>query len=525
MSWGRLRKASQLLFFLAFLALFLWTENSLEPGAFAGVILKLDPYASILSSLAGRQFLIGSALSVLLLVLTFVFGRVWCGWACPLGTTLDWLSFERWRPRSVELPERMRSVKYWILFVSVGGAALGGLSLLVLDPLTIWVRSLHLFVLPALDWTITSLERAIYPQPGFGGIVSTFDKIIRPAVLPSMPLQVRVPWLFAGFFAGIAALNLITPRFWCRYLCPLGALLGICSKAAIIRREVGEACRGCVLCTTACPMGTIDSANGYASDPSECTVCMDCMTACPRDDTHFVPHSWTAPLNGYDPSRRQALISIGAGLGAAGLLRIQAMQPSPHTYAIRPPGAQGDDFLSKCVRCGLCMQVCPTGGLQPAIAEAGLEGLWSPVLVPRLGSCDFGCNRCGQVCPVEAIQPLALEAKRVQIIGKAVINKDRCIVWAEKRDCIVCEEMCPLAEKAVRLEPAEGMVEREDGTELLRPVVIRNRCIGCGICEQKCPIEGEAAIRVVHYDVHQGGETGGVRQGGGGRRAGTDHDE
>jgi ferredoxin len=128
--------------------------------------------------------------------------------------------------------------------------------------------------------------------------------------------------------------------------------------------------------------------------------------------------------------------------------------------------------------------------------EAGLEGVWSPIIIPRMGYCDYACNACGQVCPVEAIPPLSVEDKRVQVIGKAVIDQDHCIAWEEKTDCIVCEEMCPLPEKAVRLEPTE--MTREDGTvvTVLLPEVLDERCIGCGICEYKCPVEGEAAIRV-----------------------------
>ncbi|OGO05885.1 MAG: hypothetical protein A2Y60_04640 [Chloroflexi bacterium RBG_13_54_9] len=142
------------------------------------------------------------------------------------------------------------------------------------------------------------------------------------------------------------------------------------------------------------------------------------------------------------------------------------------------------------------MRACPTSAIQPALTEAGLEGLWTPVLVPRLGYCDYSCNACGQVCPVQAIPSLNLEEKRRQVIGLAYIDQNRCIPWADHKDCIVCEEMCPVPDKAIKLERLE--VRNGDGqmVTVQRPQVIRERCIGCGICEYKCPLNGEAAIRV-----------------------------
>jgi formate hydrogenlyase subunit 6/NADH:ubiquinone oxidoreductase subunit I len=122
--------------------------------------------------------------------------------------------------------------------------------------------------------------------------------------------------------------------------------------------------------------------------------------------------------------------------------------------------------------------------------------LWTPVLVPRLGYCDYSCSACGQVCPVQAIPPLSLEDKRKKVIGLAYIDQNRCIPWADNRDCIVCEEMCPVPKKAIRLEPVEVVNAKGARVTVQRPHVIREHCIGCGICEYKCPVNGEAAIRI-----------------------------
>jgi formate hydrogenlyase subunit 6/NADH:ubiquinone oxidoreductase subunit I len=125
-----------------------------------------------------------------------------------------------------------------------------------------------------------------------------------------------------------------------------------------------------------------------------------------------------------------------------------------------------------------------------------LEGLWTPVIAPRVGYCDYGCNACGQVCPSKAIPLLSLEEKRQAVIGIASVDRNRCLPWASDTPCIVCEEMCPLPEKAIRLE-AVTVPDAFGGTlELQRPYVLRDECIGCGICENHCPLEGEAAIRV-----------------------------
>ena len=125
-----------------------------------------------------------------------------------------------------------------------------------------------------------------------------------------------------------------------------------------------------------------------------------------------------------------------------------------------------------------------------------MEGVWTPVIVPRQGYCDFSCNACGQVCPVNAIPALNLEEKRQQVIGKAYIDQNRCIAWADKTDCIVCEEMCPLPVKAIQLVEASVINAEGSSVTVKQPQVNRERCIGCGICEYKCPLSSEAAIRV-----------------------------
>ena len=164
---------------------------------------------------------------------------------------------------------------------------------------------------------------------------------------------------------------------------------------------------------------------------------------------------------------------------------------------IRPPGALGEqEFVSRCVKCGECMKVCLTNGLHPTFAEAGLEGLWTPILVPRLGYCEYNCNLCSQVCPTGAIRPVTVEEKQKIHIGLAFVDKNRCLPYAFKRQCIVCEEHCPTPEKAITFveEPA---IDASGAVVILKkPVVNPDLCIGCGICETKCPVLDRPAIYV-----------------------------
>ncbi|GAG09508.1 unnamed protein product, partial [marine sediment metagenome] len=147
-------------------------------------------------------------------------------------------------------------------------------------------------------------------------------------------------------------------------------------------------------------------------------------------------------------------------------------------------------------RCEQCVRICQSNGacLRPDGIRSNLLELWAPVADMRKGYCEYSCNLCGQVCPTEAILPLTVEQKQKASMGLAYFNKDLCIPYARYEDCIVCEEHCPTPDKAIKIEQKETTLP--DGTVKLvkYPYVIRELCIGCGICEYKCPLPGEAGI-------------------------------
>ena len=179
-----------------------------------------------------------------------------------------------------------------------------------------------------------------------------------------------------------------------------------------------------------------------------------------------------------DLGRRRALLALGGGL-AAGLAwhLFNRWRTGVHPRLIRPPGALAEDeFVDRCIRCGSCIGVCQTGGLQPSLLEGGPEGFFTPRLVPANGECDEFCNKCGQSCPTQAIRYLPLDRKRDFTLGTARINRERCIAWSLDKHCLVCQEYCPYL--AIRTE------KNQNGTDC--PVMIPELCRGCGLCEKNC---------------------------------------
>jgi polyferredoxin len=499
-SWSRIRKASQIIFFILWLLLFVTAANLAWPAGLVHLLPQLDPLLIIVQSIAGRALVGGAILCLTVLAITLIIGRAWCGWICPVGTVLDFFPFKKEKRKPAAVPDNLRRGKYLILTGLILAAVFGNLTFIILDPITLWERTLTA-IWQALNTAFTAVENALSNIPWMISSLTWLDQALRPSVFPTTTVGIRFTWLPVILFAFIILLNLVAERFWCRYLCPLGGLLGFVSRFAWIRRTVKNECKSCGQCSRVCPTGTIDPSRGYSSDPAECTLCMDCLASCPVSQIRFQPGRILPESHEYDPDRRAFLAAGAVTLIGLAVLETDAPLRVQSTYLIRPPGVKNIDLLQKCVRCGLCLRSCPTGALQASLTESGLSGLFTPVVIPRLGYCQFSCNNCGQICPVQAIPDLALPNKQKVVIGHAFIDQNRCIPWADGVTCIVCEEMCPLPEKAITLE--EKSITQPDGTikKIKLPHVLRERCIGCGICEYKCPRGGEAAIRVRRVDI------------------------
>jgi polyferredoxin/formate hydrogenlyase subunit 6/NADH:ubiquinone oxidoreductase subunit I len=528
------RRATQIATFVVFLYLIFAGVQRVEPLPHAGIFFLFDPLAAVATMLAARTWLPDFALALVTVALAVVVGRVWCGWICPLGTLLGWCRFRSADRRARRVPPALRSVKYVLLGVVLVLAAFAILTPLVLDPIALLTRSVTTSVVPALAYLVDTLETAGMRWEPTVGTVTWVEDHFRGTVLPAVqPHFEQAVALFLVLLA-VILLNAFAHRFWCRYLCPLGALLGLVAKTQVLRPVVGDACDGCAACARACGVDAIELAPQRDRGPddggatagvgvavavaeprgpatarvvtSECTMCLDCLVACPRPGAMSFGTGRPGPWERYDPGRREVVVAAATGVGAALLFGAGVARAVTRPGPIRPPGAQDEArFLSRCLRCSECMKVCPTSGLQPTLLEAGLEGLWTPVLKSRLGYCDYACTACGQVCPSGAIPELGLEEKRRQVIGVAVIDRERCLPWAADTPCIVCQEMCPVPDKAIELL-GERLITRPDGSQdyLSRPKVVPRRCIGCGICEFKCPVEGTAAIVVVPWSSGHG---------------------
>lgn len=489
------RAAVQGLAFALFLTLFVLSAVRSFPGGPLRLFFMLDPLTGLATSLSARALVPGALVGLLTVGLTLALGRVWCGWLCPLGSTLDAASIRPRRNGPRRVPDSLRFLKHFLLVTLIVLALLGSSFLLLLDPISLTTRTLAVSVWPALSVAFTAAQGFLYRLGILQGPLVELEVLLRDGILPDFQPLYRLGLLVGLLGMGVVALEGMGARFWCRLACPLGALLALTSKAAVVKRHVNADCIECGRCERVCPTGAISAKLGYASDPAECIMCLDCVRVCPVDAIEFPAALSVAPRRAYDAGRRDLVGGMLAGTALVSLFGADADRKEKADY-LRPPGALDPEFLDRCVRCGECMRACPTAALHPSVTQGSLEGLFSPVLVPRLGPCDFGCNRCGEVCPTGAIPFLALEDKRRWVIGHAYIDESICLPWTGDSQCSVCEEMCPVHDKAIRLEEAE--VVRADGSVVTvsRPKVLRERCIGCGICEAQCPVTGTAAIRV-----------------------------
>ena len=473
------------------------------------LFIDLDPLIALGTLLTTHVIYAGLILALATVVLTVVFGRVFCGWICPLGTMSQFVGYlgkkGRTNARQIDL-NRYRgaqSLKYYILIFMLA-AALGNLPANLIRATSggataITVTAAVLLVIVAylaLRKVISSLRKAavifvvlvgtwvglsfllsedhtaiVSLQTGLLDPISLVYRSVNLALLPAVdgamekisPLgkYYELAWLIGAIFIAVMLSNLLIPRFYCRFICPLGAMLGVISRPALLR--VGKkspqcpTCKACELhCEGACtPSGEIRS--------SECVMCLNCLDTCAAGTMSYqTKRSAAGEISLPDISRRGFLASLISGLAVVPLMRLAGRLGRNYNAAlIRPPGALvEDEFLARCIKCGQCIRVCPTNVLQPAGTEAGLEGLWTPRLNNRIGTsgCQLNCVECSQICPTAAIRPITLDEKLGRgkfadpgpiRLGTAFVDRGRCLPHAMDRPCIVCQENCPVSPKAI----------------------------------------------------------------------------
>ncbi len=493
----RLFQTAFLLLFLALLTLTVWPVGSLFLGGF----LLSDPL-----------------LAIPVLISPLFIGRAFCGYVCPLGFLVELFGPRRERHPGPRTRKVLRRVPLFGLVVVVMLVLMGSAAFLVFDPLSIFTRSATTLVYPALNRGLTLAGDLLYHVPPLRGTVDGVTNLLTGRIIFSQGLVYKLQLVILLMLVGVLAISFLERRLWCRHLCPLGALLGLVGRGAIFGRVVdADKCSSCEACAAKCPMDAIRDG-GCSTDTSRCQGGLECKDACPQ---HAVRWGYKPRRQyEYDPSRRALLKGAGiAFIGSfflfTGLGRIQR-----NTLLIRPPGSRNEqDFLATCARCSQCMKVCPTNVIQPAVFMAGVEGFFTPQLDFRHGYCDWNCNECGKVCPTQAIQKLPLETKQITVIGRAYVDRNRCIPWSEGRECLVCQELCPTPSKAVIFGTGDAVfqggrvppnIEAPSGSTsstgkpatipVKLPYVAPELCIGCGICEFNCPVNNEAAIRVRSMD-------------------------
>lgn len=494
----KIRITSQALFFVLFLLLFLFNQNPHAHKIPSELFLKVNPLVVSLVSIASRSILIPVfAFALLITLLTVLFGRFFCGMICPLGALIDFTDrfiFKKMRQRSLRPPVYLQKFKYVLLIMTAVPAAFGILVPVLLDPISILTRIFTILLYPLYGIVASDLILKLKPVFDAAGAESlAYTTVTIPLFYGTAAVLFIVLIIFLG--------GLWDRRFWCQYLCPTGAFFGLISGVPFFRRTVDKSsCSECRSCIAVCPTRAIRKDDVASTVTGECILCGNC-TGIKDGCSHFGFISYTEKnRTGIDFKRRHAVAGIIGGLLALPVYRANAVSKRDQTgRLVRPPGTVPEpEFAARCLACGSCMKACPTNAIQPCSFSDGMQRIYTPKVVPRIGGCEEKCHLCGHVCPTGAIRPLTYEEKRFVKIGTAVVNRHRCLAWEQNKECLVCDEICPynaISAKVVQTTTGPFKV----------PVVDEDLCLGCGMCEQHCPVFDKAAIVVYKFGENRRG--------------------
>ncbi|MCW8850029.1 MAG: 4Fe-4S binding protein [Melioribacteraceae bacterium] len=464
-------------------------------SAFADYPLFLQFIPSFLSFLSAAT--ITASGFIFVIILTLLFGRVYCSTICPLGILQDIITFIRKKIKHVNYykTEAFTKTRNSILIISVISFLLGSsIALNLLDPFSNFGRIL------------TNLFRpiAVILNNGLTTVLELFNIY---AIGPMEFTGVTIfPFLFSlALFFTILWLSYYYGRLYCNSICPVGTLLGLISKVSFFRIGIIESnCIECGDCETVCKSNCIQSES-KSIDFSRCVGCFNCFDVCPSIGISYKPRYELTKSQERDPSKRNFFKNVGIFLlGTQVVLKAQEKiievykentTPVIRNSAVSPPGSISiENFTDHCTACHLCVSSCPTQVLQPSFLEYGILGIMQPRMDYITGYCNYDCTICTDVCPSGAIQTISSESKKLIQLGKAIFIKENCVVYTQKTDCGACAEHCPT--KAVRME-------LDTEVKIKAPIIDEKICVGCGACEYACPTKPYKAIYVEANTVHQ----------------------
>ncbi len=472
-----------------------------------------------------------------LVVLTLLFGRVYCSAICPMGIFQDIVSWLSGRRKGKKARFSYSPAKTWLrygvlaIFIIAMIVGLGSLVAL-LDPYGAYGRIASNLFAPLWQWGNNLLawisERA--------GSYAFYSKDVWIKSLPTFIVA-------AVTLVAVVILAWRGGRTYCNTICPVGSVLGFLSRFSIFRPVIdADKCKNCSLCERKCKASCIDYKN-HKIDYSRCVACMDCIDNCRHGAVSFrsrfaasasatsaagaagsgskassasasksasasaaAPATASAAQGPADASRRNFLAGAGMVLGSValsgqektvdgGLATILDKKIPERATRIVPPGAKSLRNMARhCTGCQLCVSVCPNGVLRPS---AGLSTLMQPEASYERGYCRPECTKCSEVCPAGAICKIDVAEKSSIQVGHAVWVMENCIPITDGVSCGNCARHCPAgAIRMVRLNP-------DDEKSLRVPVVNTERCIGCGACENLCPARPFSAIYVEGHEVHR----------------------
>jgi len=461
---------------------------------------------------APTPILIGAAIVVGLILLTFVFGRIYCSVICPLGILQDVVSHfsrKRKKHRYKYSPER-KTLRYGTL--AVFGA---GLVLSLLTGIGIVVQLLAPY--SAFGRIVNSIFQPLWKM-GNNLLASIAERIDSYAFYSTDVWLKSLPVLIIALATFIILIILAWRggRTYCNTICPVGTLLSFVSRHSLMKIQIDtDKCRNCSLCARSCKASCIDFKN-HRIDYSRCVVCGDCIGTCHEgaityslarqkasDSAKAVSE---APAAQKTDSGKRSFLLTSAMLTTAvwaqekkkvdgGFAMLQDKQQPQRGMMPTPPGSLSANNMSKrCTGCQLCVSACPNQVLRPSV---DLMHLMQPTMSFERGYCRPECTRCSEVCPTGAIKPIdAIEKTTIQI-GHAVVNLSLCLPATEGVECGNCERHCPTG--AITMVPSDP----NDDLSPSVPSVNEAACIGCGACEYLCPVRPLSAIHVEGHEVHK----------------------